>query len=75
VNVLSALMTWIVRFTKYNLIGLVNFPICTLIYYGFYYSPFAWVAWYAANFLGGITFFIMLQRFNKKQHGLMFEEK
>ncbi len=66
-------LTWIIRFIKFNLIGLVVFLVGTAIY-GTTFPTFGAWTWLIANAFGSILQFSLISYFNKKKNGVIFNQ-
>ncbi len=66
------LEVWILRFIKFNIIGLLVFFLGTAVFGAAfpYLGPWAWLA---ANGLGSIVQFSLITYVNKKKRGVIFE--
>jgi hypothetical protein len=64
--------SWIVRFVKFNIIGFVVFLIGTVIYSAFF-NVFGFWTWMLANAAGSILQFSLINYFNGKKRGRIFE--
>ncbi len=65
--------TWIVRFIKFNIIGVIVFLIGTVIFAVAFPYFGAWT-WLVANGAGSVLQFSLISYFNKKKQGQMFNE-
>ena len=64
---------WVIRFIKFNLIGIVVFLIGTAIFTTFFSYLGAW-AWMIANGTGSILQFSLISYFNSKKSSVIFEQ-
>ena len=71
-HVKEAIKRFIVRYIKYNVIGVTVFLIGTSIYVAAFPTFGAWT-WLIANGFGGILDFSLISLFNKTKRGRMFD--
>ncbi len=65
--------SWVLRFARFNLIGMFVFFIGTIIF-AFVFSYFGPWTWLVANGAGSILQFLLISFFNKKKGGVIFEQ-
>ena len=65
--------TWLIRFIKFNLIGLVVFLTGSAVF-GLLFSYFGIWTWLIANGIGSVLQFSLISYFNKKRGGVIFEQ-
>ncbi len=65
--------TWVLRFVRFNLIGMFVFLIGTIIF-AFVFSYFGPWTWLVANGAGSILQFLLISFFNKRKGGIIFEQ-
>jgi len=71
-NLKKAVKRLIIRYIKYNVIGVTVFLMGTLIYVIAFPSFGAWT-WLLANGFGGIVDFSLITLFNRTKRGHMFD--
>lgn len=69
----SSKVSWALRFTKFNLIGLGPFLIAT-VFYVLLFTRFGLWTWFLANIVGATIHFCLVEYFNKTKKGFMFDE-
>ncbi len=62
---------WILRFTKYNLVGTITFLVGTVIFWLAFNTFGAWT-WLIANCFGGVLEFSLIDHVNKIRNGRIF---
>ncbi len=65
--------SWVLRFVRFNLIGMFVFFIGTIIF-AFVFSYFGPWTWLVANGAGSILQFLLISFFNKKTTGVIFAQ-
>jgi hypothetical protein len=65
--------SWIMRFVKFNIIGTVVFLVATGIYGAAFPAFGAWT-WMIASPAGGLLQFMLINYFNKKKKGVIFQQ-
>jgi hypothetical protein len=63
---------WIIRFIKFNLVGLLVFLVGTAIYV-VSFSRFGFWTWVVANGVGGVLQFSLITMLNRTQKGKIFD--
>lgn len=61
------------RFVKFNAIGTAVFALGTLIYY-LTFQPYGEWAWWLSNGISGFLHYVLIEFFNKKKCGVMFDD-
>jgi len=67
----SRVGNWVLRFTKYNLVGMVTFVVGTVVFWLAFNTFGAWT-WLIANCFGGILEFSLIDYINKTRNGRIF---
>ncbi|HUK84363.1 MAG TPA: hypothetical protein VLU95_00730 [Candidatus Acidoferrum sp.] len=65
--------SWILRFVKFNIIGIAVFLVGTVIYGAAFPVLGEWT-WVVASAFGGFLQFVLLNYFNKKKKGVIFQQ-
>ena len=68
----AQLQKWVLRYIRYNIIGLGVFLINIVIYFLIFDSLGEW-SYIVVSIIGGILEFALISYFNKTRKGMMFE--
>ena len=64
---------WIIRFIKFNIIGFSVFLVATFVF-ALLFPYFGIWTWLLANGFSSVLQFLLINYFNKKRKGLIFEQ-